>query len=316
MPSRSRHAPLPAANPTYSGYGNTVPRHPAMPRSDVCFSSATLDPELLDSHFSLSSSANGSRHLVSSWNSGSGSFPGVDEYLSVSGYDSMNLSGPCFPIQMMSTTGDAMDVTYGLTAGAPLSRHMTLDTSSQCSGLSASDMMMDDYSYMDLNTGNSLMDGSYLAAYGPQSDTPPPEEELQKYFDEHACPDRHDRFSTMYQDATECENLGVSKLQAYRLGHRSRRGKRGLTRLILSASRHNAQPRAIRPSSERSDTQSTGSESLDSQSPKDDHLDKVKARNDPLYEAKPDKDGLYHCPFTKTADKCNHSPTKQKCIYS
>lgn len=220
-------------------------------------------------------------------------------------------------MSMMSTTSDAMDVTYGLTTGEPLSRHTSLDTSSQTSGLSASDLMMDDYSFVDLNAGNSLMDGAYFTVFGPQSDTPPPEEELQKYFDDQGSPGRHDRFSNMHQDATVCENLGVSKLQAYRLEHRNGRKRCRLTSIARSASRHNTvQPRAIRPSSERTDSQSTGSDSLDSHSPREDHLDKVKARNDPLYDAKPDKDGLYHCPFTKRADKCNHSPTKQKCIYS
>ena len=62
---------------------------------------------------------------------------------------------------------------------------------------------------------------------------------------------------------------------------------------------------------------SGGSDYEDSpDSPKDDSSDRVKARNNPLYNAKPDKDGLYRCPFTKRADKCNHQPTKQKCIYS
>lgn len=306
MSSKSRHAPRSAAHNPYNGSQNTVPRHQALPHSDVCFSSATLDTDMMNINYSLSSATRGSRHYATpSWNASSGASPAVDDYLPVSGYDSMSLSGSCYPMSMMPTP-DAMDVTYGLAAGETLSRHAVLDPN----------MMIDDYSFMDFDQGSALMDG-YLADFGSSRYlTPPPEECLQRYFD-HWSQGQHSKPVGMKQEPTVCENLGVSKLQSYRLGFPHKRDGRRLTRSTHSGSRHSAaQPRAIRPSSERTEAQSSRRASVESRhSPKEDH-DKVKARNDPRYDAKPDRDGLYHCPFDKGADKCNHQATKQKCIYS
>ena len=301
MSSKSRHASRSAAHDPYIASRNAVPRHQALPQSDMCFASATLDADMMNINYSLSSAARGSRHYTNpAWNASSGAGPAVDDYLPVSGYDSMSLSGSCYPMSMMPTP-DAMDVTYGLAAGETMSRHAVLDPN----------MMIDDYSFMDFDQESAFMDG-YLADYGSSRYlTPPPEECLHRYFD-HGNQGRH-----MKPEPTVCENLGVSKLQAYRLGCSCTRYGRRLTHSTHSASRHSAgQPRPIRPSSERTEAHSSRRDSLDSRhSTKEDH-DKVKARNDPRYDAKPDRNGLYHCPFNKGADKCNHQATKQKCIYS
>jgi hypothetical protein len=315
MSQRSRHAPLPAASNTFHGSRNTLPRHAPIPQSDVCFSSVTLDPDMIDPNFSLSSSTAGSRHYdPSSWNSGAGRVPRVDDFLPTSGYDSMSLSGTCFPMQMMPTAIDAMDITFDVVAGEPLSRHAPLDTDSQSCGYNP-DIGMDDYSFVEFNQDNTVMDGSYYSDFGfNRSPTPPPEEFLQAIFDNQGAAGRHAK-----HEPTVCENLGLSKLQSYRLGYHEVGVGCRLTECTRSASRHCIpQPRPIRPSSERTETQSTDYDSMESlQSPKDDHLDKVKARNDPLYDAKPSKDGWYRCPWVKdSTSKCNHKPTKQKCIYS
>ncbi|KAK5086373.1 hypothetical protein LTR05_003541 [Lithohypha guttulata] len=99
-------------------------------------------------------------------------------------------------------------------------------------------------------------------------------------------------FEPLPEPATECEYLGVSKLQFSR------------------APIKHSNPRPIRSASERSPPSSaTGS-------PKERHMERSKhnPRNDPRYDVKPDKDGNYHCPYA--ADNCNHKPTKQKCIYA
>jgi hypothetical protein len=319
MSPRSRHAPLPAAQPTYPTFGSSVPRHMALPQSEMCLSSANLGSTVVNPNYTLTSSANGSRHQPSGWSSSSGSVPGVDDYSPVSGYDSMSLSGTSFPMTMIPTTCDNMDISYGVTSAA-MPRYYPMDAP-QLTGLSDSDMMMEDYSYMDpSSTDNFLVDQAYYGDIGSQSSpTPPPEDTFQGYTQFQGLIHRHDSFASSIEEPTVCENLGVSKLQAYnRLDCRRLRLRCRLIKWPNSTSRHNnAQPRPIRPSSERTSTRSSGSDYEDSlDSPKDDSSDRVKARNNPLYNAKPDKDGLYRCPFTKRADKCNHQPTKQKCIYS
>ena len=261
---------------------------------------------MMNINYSLSSAASGSRQYdCSSWTANSGSGPAVDDFLHVSGYDSMGLSGSCYPMSMMPTS-DAMDVTCGLATGETLSRHAAMDPN----------LLIDDFTFMDFDQESVLMDG-YLADYGSnRSLTPPPEEVLQRFFD-HGNYGRHGKLASMKHEPTLCENLGVSKLQSYRLGPTCKKEGRRLISVTHSASRPSAsQPRPIRPSSERTDARSSRRDSVESRhSPKEDH-DKVKARNDPRYDARPDKDGHYHCPFNKGADKCNHKPTKQKCIYS
>lgn len=301
MSPMSRHAPQSAADYSYHGY-RSVPRHQALPQSDVCFSSATLDPDMMNMNYSLSSATSGSRHYSNpSWSASSNSGPTVDDFLPVSAYDSLSLSGSCYPMSMIPAS-DAMDVTNDLAAGESLSRHAALDPN----------MIMDDYSLMDLDQEAAIMDG-YLADYGSgRYLTPPPEEFLQRCFnnDNHG---RHSRATGIKHEPTVCEDLGVSKLQSYRLG--SCCDIVGCRLTHLTHSRHSA-PRPIRPSSERTEAHSSRRDSVESRhSAKEDH-DKVKARNDPRYDAKPDSDGLYHCPFNKGADKCNHRATKQKCIYS
>ena len=319
MSPRSRHAPLPAASNNYKGPRTSVPRHQALPQSSMSFSSATLDPDMLniDNNYFLSSSTSRSRHYDPSWTASSGSGPAVDDFLAVSGYDSLSQSGS-YPIAMMQNT-DAMDVTYGLTSGGSLARHAPLDTMNQVSGLTPPmDMDMDNYaSFMDFDPESSLMDGSYLPNFGPaRLSTPPPEEFIQTIFNEE-YPSRHRRNTNTMYGPTYCEDLGESKLQSYRLGRTDTRMSCRLTFANHSATRHSAAlPRLIRPSSDRSDTSSSRSDSSDSPS-QEDSLDRVKARNDPRYDAKPDKDGYYRCPYNNNPDKCNnHKATKQKCIYS
>ncbi|OAL23261.1 hypothetical protein AYO22_06311 [Fonsecaea multimorphosa] len=53
----------------------------------------------------------------------------------------------------------------------------------------------------------------------------------------------------------------------------------------------------------------------ETRSPKEEQSDREKARSGPLYDARPDKSGNYHCPMFEKL-KCNHQPTKQKCIYN
>ena len=217
MSPRSRHAPLPAATTApYNGYRTSVPRHQALPQSDVCFSSATLDQDMMNANYSLSS-GNGSRHYdASAWNASSNSGPSVDDFLPVSGYDSLSLSGSCDPISMMSTT-DAMDVTYGLTSTGTLSRHAPLDATSQVSGLTPN-MMMDDYAFMDFDQETSFMDGEYLTGFSSNRALTPPSEEYLDY-----------KLASLRHQHTVCEDLGVSKLQPYRLGYTGRRIGRRLT---------------------------------------------------------------------------------------
>jgi hypothetical protein len=218
MSRRSRHDPLPAASTTYHGYRNTVPRYQALPQSEICFSAATLDPDMMNANFSLSSSSSGSRHYdVPSWSTTSGPGTRLDDLLPVSGYDSMSLSGTCYPVSMMPTT-DAMDVTFDLATGETLSRHAQLNTTSQVSGLAATNMMMDDSSFADYYQDTALMDGAYLPEFGSRGPhTPPDEDDIQRFLDSHPDYGRH---SAMTYEPTICEDLGVSKLQPYRLGHR------------------------------------------------------------------------------------------------
>lgn len=215
MSPKSRHAPLPAAHNTYHPYGQTTPRRMAIPSSDVCFSSVSLDPALTSSHYSLTSSTNGSRHSNPVWNSSPGSVPGVDDYLPLTGYDSMGLSGSEFPMTIMPTTSDAMDIPYGVATGQSSSRHLPLDTP-MLSGLDSTDMMMNDYSFMGPNPAETFLDSAYYDMGSHQSLTPPPEEYLQRFFDFPCSTGRHDNFATMKEEPTVCENLGASnKLQAY-----------------------------------------------------------------------------------------------------
>jgi hypothetical protein len=317
MSQRSRHAPPPAAQSTYTPCGSSLPRHMPMPQSEI-FSSANLDSTMVN--YTLTSSNHGSRHQSSGWSSSSGSAPGVDGYLPVSGFDSTSLSGTPFPMTMMPITSDTMDISYGVTAVNPMNRHYPMDAT-QLSGLSDTEMMMETYPFMDPSSTDTFLDSAYYSDIGsPSSLTPSSEDDiLQGYLQSQGSLNRHDSFASSNEEPTVCENLGVSKLQAYhRLDCTWIRLGRRLTTWSNSASRHiTVQPRPIRPSSERTSTRSSGSDYEDSlDSPKDDSSDRAKARNNPLYNAKPDKDGLYRCPFIKRADKCNHQPTKQKCIYS
>ena len=316
-PKSSRHAAVPASSSNaYHGYRSSETRQP-LSQSDLYFSSAIPDTDMMNTNYSLSS-ARGSRHSdTSSWSSTSGYVPRLDDYPLVSGYDSMSLSGTCFPMTMMPNS-DAMDVAYDFADGDMLSRNAHLDAASQMSGLAGSNMM-DAYPFMDLDQETAFIPANYFPTVGSGQwgpPTPPSDDEFEKHSNQ-GYPGRHSKYAPVKDESTMCEDLGPSKLQSYRLGSPICVGEGRLTPVIRSASRQIAQPRAIRPSSERSETHSTGHGSTDSRhSPNEDHLDKVKARNDPLYDRKPDKNGLYHCPFNKKADKCNHEPTKQKCIYS
>ncbi|ETN43226.1 uncharacterized protein HMPREF1541_02385 [Cyphellophora europaea CBS 101466] len=133
--------------------------------------------------------------------------------------------------------------------------------------------------------------------------SPPPEPFVKDMFE---VPDEAYRSS----GETVCEYVGVSKIQAYRLGPHFRTRDPDTNPVSKSG---RSQPRPIRPSNERTSSQDS-TEDASSPGSKDDG-DKVKARSDPLYDMKPDKDGLYHCP-KKNELNCTHKPTKQKCIFA
>lgn len=127
--------------------------------------------------------------------------------------------------------------------------------------------------------------------------SPPPEQMLQ--------------LSTELPDEpTICEHLGVSKLQ-YRLERYTGAWRALETNTSGSTKPRRSIPRPLRPSSER--TRSQDDADSDSGSPPKDSP--ASARTDPMYDTKPDQTGHYHCPM-KLELKCNHAPTKQKCIFA
>ncbi|EXJ70884.1 uncharacterized protein A1O5_05876 [Cladophialophora psammophila CBS 110553] len=222
-------------------------------------------------------------------------------------YDSMTVSGGAFAVPVMSSLSgfDADPTSEFLTEEAfsgDNSTDLNLVPSSQYHGQDQPEDLMIS-GYMNVDSASLYHPGMVTHFSSPgfslqRLPTPPPEEYVRD------CLSAQNSQEKMYpnaQDSTLYGNNTVCKASPDSLKGRS----------VF-------RPRPIRSASERNGVVDQSVSSIvpaETRSPKEDQSDREKARSGPLYEARPDKSGHYHCPmFDKL--KCNHQPTKQKCIYN
>ncbi|KIW77339.1 hypothetical protein Z517_09785 [Fonsecaea pedrosoi CBS 271.37] len=293
------------------GSQSRVPRTMPVTYADsVPFSSASMAGGMSNAHFSLTSTSPVSRRCYGTAPSvyPSGQYPHSDDFfLSASSamtYASMTASDGAFVVPVMSSLGgfDADPTSEFLTEDAfsgDNSPDLNLVQSSQYPGQDQpEDLIIPGYMSMDTSP---LYHQGMVNNYSSQSfsvqrlPTPPPEDYVRDCLSaqEKLCPDAQD--SALYGSNTVSKALPDSL-----------------------KGRNVFRPRPIRSASERNGVIDQSVSCIlptETRSPKEEQSDREKARSGPLYEARPDKSGHYHCPMFEKL-KCNHQPTKQKCIYN
>ena len=159
---------------------------------------------MIDSHFSLSSTAGYPHRPESSqWNVISGSPPQPDDYMSL-GYNAMNVES----YNSIPLISDGMDAAYDYSAADTLPRHM--DQSQAMTQDFADYMTGMDFAACTtaMDTSSMLATDSWTGGFGPPS--PPDELEIAHRLGS-------SRHAPYPEETMRCEPLSISKIQPCRL---------------------------------------------------------------------------------------------------